>query len=410
MTNNKMESTTGHRMSRGLSHATSAGSAFVDCDEAVELDMIRAQLQEKHRVAELPPWINAAGVQIWSDRRVRVAKLVLTNRFEMLMGLVIACNFCVIVIETDQDGSCFPAYKDNVKACPTSSSKLWWLGGVNFLFLIVYTVEVFLRSYVFRFAFFQDKWNYLDLLIVLTGWMQLLLEKHMNLSMLRVFRLARLFRAFRVFSRIRELYLLINGFASSCRAIFFGMIMLFGMLLVFSILLVELVHPINSQQHYSTCNECSQAFNSVYWSTLTLFREIIAGGSWIISTPVIKQSPSVGIVLVTVVVVISLGTMNLILAVIVERAAEARDKDVTDRIQQKDDEASEMKLRLLQMCAAMDKDESYTLTIDEIKTAYEELPFSKCSPAHAYREAGRHHDFHTFRCRWIRDCRLQGVL
>jgi len=95
--------------------------------------------------------------------------------------------------------------------------------------------------------------------------------------------------------------------------------MLFGMLLVFSILLVELVHPINSQQHYSTCNECSQAFNSVYWSTLTLFREIIAGGSWIISTPVIKQSPSVGIVLVTVVVVISLGTMNLILAVIVER-------------------------------------------------------------------------------------------
>jgi len=150
--------------------------------------------------------------------------------------------------------------------------------------------------------------------------------------------------------------------------------MLFSMLVGFSVLMVELVHPVNSQMVYTSCPDCSDAFRSVFWSTITLFKEIIAGGSWIVSSSVIEKSPPLCIVLVMIVAVISLGTMNLILSVIVERAGEARDRDIADKIQQKDEEASNVKLQLLKVCAAMDTDCNYDLTIDEIRAAYDKIP------------------------------------
>jgi len=345
----------------------------INSEEAEKLDQIRAQLHQNSSLEFRPPWENERGEQLWSDARVCLGRMVLTTKFEAIMGVIIAFNFFIIIYETDQDGTCYPKYYNNFQNCPTSASKLDWLWGLNLGFLIIYTIEGALRISVFCRLYWFDKWNYLDLFIILSGWLQEIMGGQLNLAMLRMFRLARLFRAFRIFSRIRELYLLLSGFASSCRAIFFGVMMLLVMLLLFSILMVEFVHPINSRIDYGTCTNCSEAFNSVLWSTLTLFREIIAGGSWIISYRVVEERPLVGILLVMVVVVVSLGTMNLILAVIVERAAEAREKDVLDRIQQKDDEANEMKLRLLRLCSTMDIDNSYTLTLDELQAAYEEL-------------------------------------
>jgi len=66
--------------------------------------------------------------------------------------------------------------------------------------------------------------------------------------------------------------------------------------------------------------------------------------------------------------------MNLILSVIVERAAEARDRDITDKIQQKEEEASFTKLQLLKVCAAMDTDSSYFISLDELRRAYDDIP------------------------------------
>jgi len=356
-----------HTISKGIK------DTYMDSDES-EIEEIRKHFSEKKALETVPPWVDVAGVQIWNNSRVRVAKVVLTNRFEIMMGIIIATNFFAVIYETDRDGTCYPKFHDNYDECPTSASKLAWLWYLNLVFLIIYSVEAAVRAFVFRIQYCYDKWNYLDLFIVLSGWLQETMGGHLNLAMLRMFRLARLFRAFRIFFRSRELYLLVNGFASSCRAIFFGMLMLFAMLILFSILMVELVHPVNSQVEYGTCSDCSSAFNSVVRSSITLFKEIVAGGSWMISYQVMQRSPWLGIVLVMVVAIVSLGTMNLILSVIVERASEAREKDVADRIQQKDEEASEMKLRLLKLCSTMDKDNSRTLTADELHASFEDLP------------------------------------
>jgi len=268
-------------------------NTYID-DDMLEMEEIRAQFSKREVLEKLPPWMNESGEQIWSNSRMRLAKLVLTKSFETAMGFVIATNFFAIIYETDQDGTCYPEYYHRFEDCPTAASKLIWLWGLNLGFLITYTLEAMATAFVWRKAYFYDK----QLLGSLHCLIRVGARAHgesIEPGNAPIFRLARLFRAFRVFARSRELYLLINGFASSCRAIFFGMLMLLCMLLLFSILMVELVHPVNSQIHYGTCSECTGAFNSVTWSTVTLFKEVIAGGSWIISFPLIKEAPHLGL-------------------------------------------------------------------------------------------------------------------
>eukprot|EP00972_Heterocapsa_arctica_P074283 10964219-Heterocapsa_arctica.AAC.1 len=59
-------------------------------------------------------------------------------------------------------------------------------------------------------------------------------------------------------------------------------------------------------------------------SNLTLFQQIVTGDSWgQVSIPVIEARPFFAIIIVGIVVTVSLGLMNLVLAVIVERAQDA---------------------------------------------------------------------------------------
>jgi len=73
-----------------------------------------------------------------------------------------------------------------------------------------------------------------------------------------------------------------------------------------------------------------------------------------------------------VVVIIQLGFMNLILSTIVECAAEAREKNLSDNARQRDKEQHEIKLSLLEHCEDIDKDHTGTLTLTEILEAYQE--------------------------------------
>jgi len=173
---------------------------------------------------------------------------------------------------------------------------------------------------------------------------------------------------------IRELYLLLIGVMSSIRAIFFGTILLFGMLVGFSIILVEWVHPANSQIHYFGCTECTEAFRSVSQSVLTLFKQLIAGDSWLISFPLFNEEPLSVIIMVAIVVTIMLGVINLILSVIIERAAEARNKNLEDMARHKAASQKETKKDLMRLCAEMDKDDSGKLTLDELQSAFDDSP------------------------------------
>merc|ERR1719253_1673286 len=107
--------------------------------------------------------------------------------------------------------------------------------------------------------------------------------------------------------------------------------MLFAVCTLWSLILVEYIHPITTSIDFEGlygCSRCSQAFSSILRSNLTMFQTLVAGDSWgLINIPVIEAHPWTAFLLLGAFISISLGLMNLILAVIVQRAADARDSD-----------------------------------------------------------------------------------
>jgi len=242
---------------------------------------------------------------------------------------------------------------------------------VNRGLLTVYTIELVIRLYVFRLSFFTENWNRLDASVVVLGWIAMMFDGFLNLAFIRIVRVARLTRAMRVLRSIRELYLLINGIVSSLRTIFFGCILIFVLLMGTGILMVEWVHPVSSQMKFDDCSDCSSAFRSVGYSVLTLFKELIAGGSWVMSLSLWDKSPGAILLMIVTTVTVTLGFMNLVLTVIVEQAAEARVKDVEEMARQKSQEKTKAMKELFKFCKKIDKNFDGMLSKDEVMTAYD---------------------------------------
>ena len=246
-----------------------------------------------------------------------------------------------------------------------------WLCNANLVLLITYTLEAVLRMFIERVDYVFSKWNHIDLFLVVIGWLSTLAAGMVNLTFLRFLRIARLLRAARVLMSIREFYLLLTGFISSLRAIFFGSICLAIVLGLWAIFVVQIVHPINASITYDGCERCADGFRTVQGAMLTLFQQVVAGDSWgAISVPVIEKAWYTAPILMAIVITVSLGVMNLILAVIVERATEARENDQETKMRDKKTERRKNMINLATLCAQMDADGSGTLSVKEMVNGY----------------------------------------
>eukprot|EP00429_Kryptoperidinium_foliaceum_P091706 CAMPEP_0176202876 /NCGR_PEP_ID=MMETSP0121_2-20121125/10295_1 /TAXON_ID=160619 /ORGANISM="Kryptoperidinium foliaceum, Strain CCMP 1326" /LENGTH=754 /DNA_ID=CAMNT_0017541773 /DNA_START=1 /DNA_END=2267 /DNA_ORIENTATION=+ len=298
------------------------------------------------------------------------------------MGLIIVFNFALIAVEADQTAKCFPEWAADIARCPHQVSEDSFLGYTNTSLLILYTIEVLAHAFVWQRQFFCNKWRLLDFFVVVSGWFSFL-GTGVNMAFLRMLRIIRVGRFFRVFLSIRELYMLLAGLVSSFKAILFGSILLGLILIIWAIITVEFVHPVNASLTYDGCPRCNQAFQSVGDSMLTLFQQIIAGDSWgMVSVPVIVEQPLTAFILIAIFLSISLATMNLILAVIVEAAAEARERDTEQKLKTRQQECINMKMDLLRICQEMDKDFSGFITMNEMLTAWQDNPDFRRVVAH----------------------------
>ncbi|CAK9115479.1 unnamed protein product [Durusdinium trenchii] len=274
------------------------------------------------------PWLDADGRLIWSHWRMKAAEVVFSQTFETCMGVVILSNLVLIMYEANKDAQCYPMYYNRFNECPDRSDANPWLVGLNISLLIIYSIECVLRAFVERSAFIWNKWNMIDLFAVVSGWVGLAISDFVSVTLLRMFRLVRVVRALRVLISVPEFYLLITGLASSIKAIFFGALMLASVIVFWAVISVELLHPIASRLTFDGCDRCAAGFETIFAAALTLFQQIVAGDNWgQISIPVVEEEPLTAILLFSMLITISLGMLNLILAVIVERAAEAREND-----------------------------------------------------------------------------------
>jgi len=304
--------------------------------------------------------------------RGSVQKIIDAPAFDVIMGVIILFNLVFIVLEADETAQCYPEWAHDLLACPFQIGPNHWLTYTNYVLLAIYSAEALVKMFVYGLSYFCNKWNMLDVFVVVTALFSAF-GSTQSFAFLRIIRIVRVCRAFRVVLTIKELYLLLVGLVSSFKAIIFGSALLLAMLVCWSIVVVEFVHPVNAVHKYEDCPTCSQGFESVARTTLTLFQQVIAGDSWgMISVPVISDRPWLAIILVSIYLSISLATMNLILAVIVESANEARERDTEQKAKDRRKAQKAKKLDLLTLCETMDKDGDGVITLDEMVTAWKE--------------------------------------
>jgi len=293
----------------------------------------------------------------------------MSSKYDVMMCAIIVFNLAIIVYETDYEAQCYPKYSSDPSACPLHLNPTSSIRIINMILLSFYTLEALLRLFVERGQYLYSKWNWIDVIVVIAGWTGQLIGGT-QLQFLRIVRVARLTRAFRALLAIRELYLLLNGIVSSIKAIFWGTILIFVMLVGYGILLVYWVHPVNSKISYFQCEECTLAFRSVWYSVLTLFKQLVAGDTWVMSFPLFEERLWFSFLIMGIIVSISIAALNLILTVVVEMANEARENNIRDQAHQKASQNAETRMALMKICSQMDRDGSGTLTTEELLGAY----------------------------------------
>jgi len=319
--------------------------------------------------------VDVEGNIIWTRPRIFIAKTVGTQRFEFIMGILIMLNVVLIIWETDQSARCEDPLQYDTEAddedCPYYGKNILWVRVTNLLLLGIYSAECAARLYVQRMIYFSNKWNKLDFFIVVSGIAGEFIGDIINLSLLKVFRLARLLRALRVLIAFRELYLMLHGFISAMRAILAGSALLLALLGVWAIVCVEYVHPINTRLWEGDAGE-RFIMHSVPRTFVTLFQQILCGDSWGATTiPVIEEMPGTAVIFVLCVISVDLGLSNLILAVIVECAQEARDSDKVNRVREKTMANKKQHQELMRMCERLDVDKSGSLDLEELMMGYD---------------------------------------
>eukprot|EP00933_Yihiella_yeosuensis_P027026 TRINITY_DN20968_c3_g1_i1.p1 TRINITY_DN20968_c3_g1~~TRINITY_DN20968_c3_g1_i1.p1 ORF type:complete len:390 (+),score=72.33 TRINITY_DN20968_c3_g1_i1:2-1171(+) len=141
-----------------------------------------------------------------------------------------------------------------------------------------------------------------------------------------------------------------------------------------SMLAVELLHPImlelEAEGRFSDCDWCGSVFSSVMRANLHMFATVIATDNWSqVSVPLILHSPWTAIILIGAVVTLMLGVVNLVLAVVVDEFAEARERDVKALAEEMEDFNSADMRFLRTLFDRIDADGDGELSIDEVKLA-----------------------------------------
>jgi len=321
----------------------------------------------RYKNTNVKPWIDRNGRIIWSQSRIFVAKIVRGQVFETFMGIVILLNIVLMIVEADADASCYPDYASDLLSCPSRSATVPWIQASNVVLQVIYTTECCMRAFVERESYVWNRWNQLDLFTTLPGWLTLAMSTSVNFALFRTLRAVRLLRAGRLLISIPEIYILTSGLASALKPILFGSIMLLTVIILWSIIVVEFLHPTNTAIDYGGCERCSRGFQNVYSASLTLFSQLVAQDSWSqLSLPLAEKAPWTTPLLFIILMTVSLGVMNLILAVVVEKAAEARENDQERKMQQKEKEREQNMIELAVLCDRMDEDGSGALSLKEM--------------------------------------------
>ncbi|CAE7463750.1 Catsper1 [Symbiodinium natans] len=294
-------------------------------------------------------------------------EIVQSSWFEYVVGLVIFGNLITIGVEAQMSlemGDEFEAGS--------------WAWVLERAYLVFYCLEAGLRLAAYGRTIFLDVWFLLDIMLVAIGILALFIlplfqgqadavavEK---LLMVRCLRLLRLVRALRMFSQFRIMWRLVYGLLTAGQTIVSTTTLLLVSLFVFSCIAVELIAKDNELLlNEQTRSIVEKNFFGIHRSLMTLFQFVTLDSVAGVYFPLIVAKPYLAFFFLPVLIIVSVGLMNLVTAAVLENAMEHAAEEAEE---QKEDIRHKVKdaiPALVDIFREIDKDGNGTITHKELE-------------------------------------------
>lgn len=246
-----------------------------------------------------------------------------SERFNLVIGMIVAINCIVIGIDTDVNSG-IDGRRPGV---------IWQI--VDTIFAIIWVSEVIVRFYYHRCRYFCSSWNLLDFflacLAVMDAWVMKLLEMDSSsqatesFSWYRVIRIARMLRLLRLIKLMRmiqEVWLIIQGFLEALRTLVWVFVLLFIVIFCSAVYMTAIVGQtcdMDYRQAGIEFDDCELLFGKVPNSMLTLFQMItLDAWSEVIARSVLNGKPYLYGFFLVFLFFTTFGLLNIVVGVIVE--------------------------------------------------------------------------------------------
>ncbi len=234
--------------------------------------------------------VKPAHIKDLSAPRKKIAELVESQIFVYAITALIVTNAISLGFETDPE---------------VSQAFGHYLGAFDFFVLIIFTIELSLKFYAYRFKFFFSSWNNFDFIIIAISW----LPTAGFLSVLRAFRILRVLRLLSIVPQMRRV---ISALGHSIP----GIMSILGVLSIIFYVSSVVVTKLFGYDH----DPSMQAwFGSVGKSAYTLF-QIMTLESWSmgIVRPTMDLYPLAWLFFVPFIILTSFAVLNLFIGIIVD--------------------------------------------------------------------------------------------
>ena len=220
----------------------------------------------------------------------KLSKLIESNTFTLGITALILVNAITLGLETNQF------------ITARYGELLHW---IDKIILVLFSIELLIKFYVYRFRFFRSGWNLFDLAIVVIAWAP-------TSGALTVLRALRILRILRLISVVPQLRRVVSAIGHSIP----GMVSVVGVLgLIFyvaSVLATKLfgTHPDPNMQEW---------FGSIGASAYTLF-QIMTLESWSMGVvrPTMELFPWAWIFFIPFIIITSFAVLNFFIGIIVD--------------------------------------------------------------------------------------------
>lgn len=177
--------------------------------------------------------------------------------------------------------------------------------------VVIFTIEIFIKLYVYGKDFFKDGWNNFDFILVAMSW----IPTGGAFSSFRAFRVFRALRALRLVTHLKKLQIIIEAIIEAIPNVIWASILLVLIFYIFSIIGVT-----TFSQDYP------EWFGTIGKSMFTLFQITTLEGWPDIAREVMSKFPLSCVYFISFILMSTFIVINVIVGVIVDAISEINNK------------------------------------------------------------------------------------